>query len=222
MVLINKVFTLAGKATSVMIGSVMASVIEKINSVDFSSTLDQLDQAFTPIEVNVTCRHDSDEPNDYRLEIDLTVFERALNEGRKARPKIIVRSTFTNLNRDLLAERLEIELRPLIKNYEKHIKQRKVAILTQRESDAFWGEIAIFVLLMAGAVLGPFIWIIIGLEGWRALASVPQLLISAIKSSLYKYFFGDEIEQLDAELEAARKTIRAMVKRAQIEPLSDK
>ncbi len=110
MAIINKVFSLAGKALSVVIGSVMASVIEKINSVDFSSTLDQLDRTFTPIEVMVTCRHGSNNPDDYRLEIDLTAFECALNEGRKARPKIIVRSAFTDLNRDLLAERLENEL----------------------------------------------------------------------------------------------------------------
>ncbi len=91
--------------------------------------------------------------------------------------------------------------------------------MNQRESDAYWGELATFVLLMVGTVLGPLIWIIIGLEGWQALKSLPQLLISAIKSSLYRYFFGDEIEQLDAELDAARKTIRAMLKRAKIEPL---
>lgn len=219
MSLIAKAFSIAGKATSAAINSVLSNVTETITSTNFGGILDRLDQTFTPILVEVTCNHASTDPEDYTLSFDLRAFEDALNAGKQARPRIVVRSAYPAIDRDILATKMETGLKPLIHNYEQHVDRQKKQILTKRDNDAFWGGLGLLILTLAGTVLGPIFWIIIGLEGWQALKSLPQLMIAGIKSSLYQLFFGDELEQLDKELETARTTIKRMVHAIKIEPL---
>ncbi len=218
--LLEKVFTVAGKATSVAIGYAIDRVAKTANSVDFKTTLDSLDKTFTPIQVEVTCSHKSDDADDYDLEIDLKLFEAALNAGRLARPHIVVRSKRSDINRDLLAERMEVAFCPLISHYEKYVENKKDFILGKQNADDFWNTLGLIVLTLAGPLFGPVAWLVIGLEGWQAFKNIPWFLINGIKSGLYKLFFGSEIDQLDSELERARETLKEMVRRMKIEPLA--
>ncbi len=217
--LMTAAFSVAGKATSLAINVMMDTVIARVTSVDFESILNRMDQSLTPVTVTVTCNHVSDAVEDYTLQVDLRAFETALDEGRYARPKIVVYSKHTAINRDTLAARMETALRPLIANYERYVSVEKSKVLAQRESEEFWAVMGGIMLAVAGAVLGPVLWILIGLDGWRALRDLPQLFIAGVKSSLYNLFFGDELTQLDSELDSARTTIKAMVKKMEIHQL---
>ena len=69
---------------------------------------------------------------------DLEAFTKALNEGRHARPQIVIRSQHTDIDRDVLSKKMEAGLRPLFRNFQEHVERRKKDILEREESDAFW------------------------------------------------------------------------------------
>lgn len=217
--IIGKVFTLSGKAASLAISAIAERVVTQVTSIDFESILNTMDRSFTPVVVRVTCNHFGEDAEDYTVIVDLNAFESALAEGRRARPQLVVYSKYTTIDRTTLAARMETALRPLIAHYEQHVSAEKSKILAQRESDEFWIVMGTIMLAVAGSVLGPVLWLLIGLDGWRALKNLPQLFIAGVKSSLYKLFFGDELSQLDNELESARTTINIMVKNMEIQQL---
>lgn len=221
MELLKTVFSVAGRASSVAIGHMMSGVSEAVASVKFTETLNKLDVAFTPVLVTVTCRHQSQKKEDYVLDFDLEAFTKALNEGRHARPQIVVRSKYADINRDVLSEKMEAGLRPLFHSFQESVERRKQDITDREESDAFWNALAMLMLTVAGAAMGPLVWLIVGFEGWQALKSLPSLIISSIKSGLYNMIFGSELAQLDSELDAARTTIKRMVRNIKIEPLAE-
>lgn len=221
MELLKTVFSVAGKATSLAIGTMMTTISEAVASVKFTETLNKLDVAFTPILVTVTCVHLSQNKEDYVLDFDLDAFTKALSEGRHARPQIVIRSKHTDINRDVLSEKMEAGLRPLFRNFQQHVELRKQDIIDREESDAFWISMGMLMLTVAGAVMGPLVWLIVGMEGWQAMKSLPSLIISSIKSGIYNMIFGSELDQLDSELDSARTTIKRMVRNIKIEPLAE-
>lgn len=174
------------------------------------------------IPVVMVCHPTGPATDDYHIGIDFIGLDTALKAGTLFRPKIIVRARTAALDRDLLAERMEAALVPFLQAYDTKLVEARKAEANQKLGDAglFWYASFEFVvsiiglaLLGAGAAIGPLLWLVAGIGGIAFLQEVPGLLFGAVKQLL----FGTPIEQLEAEIAAARSIIKRMVRGMKIE-----
>lgn len=193
----------------------------ELSSVDLMSVFDKLDKSCTPTVVRVSCKHYSPFPDNYTLMADLTEIKTAMSEGKFVRPKIEIHSLYQGLDRKILADRMLEHLGPLLADIEGSVNYQKNIILLKQEEEQFWKFLGMLALALAGAVLGPFLWVIVGIGGWQAMSSLPQLIFGSIKAGIYRRLFGDELTQLDGQLNQARLVVEAMVRTVKILPLTN-
>lgn len=178
-----------------------------------NALLGQLKQSYTAIPVRAECRHHDDgNPDDYVLHLNIDEIASALNEGRVAIPQITVYAKNPEaLNRDLLAERLEEALKPLLAHYTEQVNRKKAAIVAKRKKASqlsFWEDLDLTISI---AFFPPIVLLLAALDFLAFISQLPAL----IKAK----FTGDELDRLDAELNMARATVKKIVRRMKIEPL---
>ncbi len=170
----------------------------------------------TPIPVKVSCVQNGSGPDDYRLLVDIDEIAAALNEERVAVPEITIYARFPDqLDRDLLADRLEKALQPLLDEYKAQIERRKAKVIAKRkkaESDAFWSGLGeAFDLSFIVVLFPPAILLLLAVSFAEFVSQLPALILA--------YFKGDELDKLDAEMALARATIKKVVRKMRIEQL---
>ena len=183
------------------------------NPQQLTELFEKIGSEYTPIPIAAYCDHrDSDDPDDYYINLDITEIAQALNAGRQARPQLTVHAKYPDdINRDLLAERLETALKPLIKAYQANVTTRKQALRRKAEKDK---EVSFFAMMDLGLLIlifPPIILVMLALDFVEGIKQLPKLVTAKL--------FGDEHSKLDAELEQARSTVRKIVKGLVIKPL---
>jgi hypothetical protein len=167
----------------------------------------------TAVPVKAICEPTGDGVDDYNLVINIDEVAKALNEGRTAVPQITVYARSPEqIDRDLLAERLETAMKPLLKHYEEHVKTRKKAILAKRQRDSDWSFWDTLDLTILAAIFPPVILVLMALDFVEFMSQIPALIMAKFK--------GDEISRLDQELALARATVKKIVRRMKIEQLA--
>jgi hypothetical protein len=203
------------KATILHGNNVITWTADKLPDVNTVGVyINTLNQNYTPIPVSVVCDHHEDgDPNDYDLKVDITEIAKALNEDRTAKPQITIFAKFPDtLDRDLLADRLEEALKPLVKHYQDQVERRKAAIMAKRKKTdtlSFWEELELSSII---ALFPPLILVLLALDFIAAMKRIPALILAK--------FTTDELTKLDAELAEARATVKAIIRKMKIEPLA--
>lgn len=203
------------KATMVHGSDVMTWAADKLPDVNaVGEYITAMNQNYTPIPVSVVCdHHEGGGPNDYDLKVDIAEIAKALNDDRTAKPQITIYAKFPEtLDRDLLAERLEEALKPLVKHYQDQVERRKAAIMTKRkktETLSFWEELELGFVI---AMFPPIILILLALDFATAMQRLPSLILAK--------FTTDELDKLDAELAAARATVKVIIRKMKIKPIA--
>jgi hypothetical protein len=225
---VGKAAKVTGNATMAITSQVADRLMQKVGAQlgdlspeAFLAVLKKLDKACTPTIVKVDCMHYSTDAENYALQVDLSEINVAMSEGKFVRPKIEVHSRYQDLDRKILADRLLEHLSPLLADIESSVNYQKGIILQRQEEEQFWKFLGMFALTLAGAVLGPFLWVIVGIGGWQAMSNLPQLLFTSIKTAVYRRIFGDEISQLDGQLKEAQLVVETMVRTIKILPLTN-
>jgi len=182
------------------------------NPEQLTKLFEKIGADYTPIPVSAFCNHgDSVDPNDYTIDLNIDDIAKALNEGRSARPQLTVYAKYPDtLDRDLLAERLEAALRPLIKSYEQHVAKKRERLRQRQKANepSFLELIELSVLIV---VFPPVLLLLSALSFVEAMKQFPSLVKAQI--------FGDAESKLSAELEHARTTVKKVVRDITIKPL---
>jgi len=206
--------TAVAKATEIHGGEAITWGADKLPDINtLNAKISALNRNYTSIPVKVVCvQNSSSDPDDYELDVDINEIANALGEGRTAKPTITIYSKFPNdLNRDLLANRLEESLKPLIQHYKDHVERRKDDIIFQREKEeffSFWKYLDLSIIIL---MFPPFILVLLALDFAEAMRRLPSLILAQ--------FTTDEIGKLDAELAEARATVKSIIRKMKIEPL---
>ncbi len=178
---------------------------------ELTTQFEKIGASYTPIPITARCVHgENADPNDYLIEVDIDEIATALNAGRKARPQLTVYAKYPDtLDRDLLAERLEDSLKPLIKAYEDHIAKRRAALRRRKEknADPFW----IVDIALAAVMFPPVLVLLMAVSFADAVLQLPSLISAMI--------FGDDESRLDAKLAHARLTVKKVIRNITIKPL---
>jgi hypothetical protein len=169
--------------------------------------------SYTAIPVKAVCEQQGDGPNDYQLIVDIDEIATALNEGRVATPAITVYAKFPNdLDRDLLADRMQSAFVPLLHSYRAHVDKKKKALAAkERKANemSFWEQLDLAIII---AIFPPIILLLLALDFVSTMKRLPSLLLK-------KFSGDDEMAKLDAELDDARATLKTIIRNMKIEQL---
>jgi len=185
------------------------------------TSLEKTLELLTPIEVVVSCVPYGPLANDYTVRIEHSEFDEAIKAWRFARPKIVVKATRPDLDRLVLTERMVAGLAPLLTSYKDKADRKRQEVKEEQMLRDLNTGLLVFdtfttffflALIGAGALVGPILWLLVGIGGISALMQVPSFVINSMKDIA----FGTEAEQLDAETQAAMKAVEAMVKEMEI------
>lgn len=184
----------AVKAASEKVSDIIPDVskfIDDLGSViNIEKELEKLNQKFEPVSVKIGCLPKSADIDDYYLQIDLEAFEAALRANRFVRPVIMVYAASTGLDRDILRERLVEELGLGIQQMRDRIRKLEIKRDVKKAVETVDGVMNTFdalsallflVAIGAGAVIGPFLFLLIGLGGLAMLREVPGLIVTYLK-----------------------------------------
>ena len=215
----KRALALGGDAAS----KVVRNFIEQLPSLreKLDNYLEEALEQLTSIDVVVSCVPTGPLADDYALRIEHSEFDAALKARRFVQPHIIVKAARPDLDRSMLTERMLEGLAPVLASYK--VKADKKREEVGHEQGLFLMGTALLIvdtftllfylaLVGAGALVGPILWLLVGIGGFVALKQVPGFVISTIKN----VFFGTEVEQLEAETKAARKVVEEMVNEMEI------
>lgn len=205
--------TAATKIAAIHGSDALTWVVGKLPNIDtLSSQVSTLNQSYTAIPVKVICKQQSEVPNDYQLIVDIDEIALALNEGRAVTPAITVYAKFPNeLDRDLLADRLQTAFVPLLQHYREHVEKKKSDLRAKQKKAnglSFWEQLDLWIII---AIFPPVILLLLALDFMNTMKRLPSLLL--------QQFTGDEMSKLDAELEEARATLKTIIRKMKIEQL---
>ncbi len=217
-------------ALSTKVSDVGAAALESILETPgyLASMLKSASEKLEPVDVIARCVPIGAGVDDYLIELDDGALMSAIAEGRWVRPHLIVRATSDQIDRDILATRLEVAFKELLNRAELRVDQKRKEEEQAKARDVvsqeaagysvlteFAGELIIASLLGAGTLIAPVIYILIALGGFAVLSSVPGLVYGLFK----QWFTNTPLEEEQEQINAARALIRKLVRTMRIEVL---
>lgn len=218
-----------GRAARQTLGDSATGIGDVLGALSPAGFIGRIAEQCEAIEVRVMCRPHSDDINDYHIEADLSVLEAAMAEDRFVRPQIIVHAVSDKIDRDILTERLLVDFGEILKGHEARMQDVKVRLeqkVARQRAETDFNLLSLgFDIIVAGATLamlglsalvGPLLWLMVGIGGLAVLAELPSLAMSLIKRALgfkvYACADEEELDQLKAELEKYRPLLQKLVR----------
>lgn len=175
-----------GKATDFAQGT--ASSIYKTTTASQAAMLKTMEAAtkkLTPTVIDAALFQTGPQPDAYEILIDANDFLRALRDGTRVRPKLMIRAGVMPEDRELLANRLITALEPVttqIQQEIEEIKKQKMNRIEREKLDTFWtnAAVALDFILLSLLEAGPLVFLVVGLAGLQYIQGLPKMFFNQV------------------------------------------